>query len=69
MTRRWDVGCGEPGNYERSVARDPSDVLDEQWALIELHLRPERNRSLREISRGACLLCGKGANQARHYNA
>ena len=37
------------GNYERSAARYPSDVTDEEWALIEPHLPPERNRSRREI--------------------
>ena len=36
-------------NYERSAARYPSDVTDDEWALIEPHLPPERNRSRREI--------------------
>ena len=36
------------GNYERSAARYPSDVTDEEWALIEPHLPPERNRSQRD---------------------
>src|SRR5436190_11833885 len=36
-------------NYERSAARYPSDVTDGEWALIEPHLPPERNRSRREI--------------------
>jgi hypothetical protein len=31
------------GNYERTAARYPSDVTDEEWALIEPHLPPERN--------------------------
>ena len=26
------------GDYERSAARYPSDVTDEEWALIEPHL-------------------------------
>ena len=37
------------GNYERSTARYPSDVTDEEWTLIEPRLPPERNRSRREI--------------------
>ena len=28
------------GNYERTAARYPSDVTDEEWALIEPHLPP-----------------------------
>ena len=31
-------------NYERSAARYPSDVTDEEWALIEPHLPPEREQ-------------------------
>src|ERR1700687_4710212 len=37
------------GNYERSAARYPSDVTDEEWVLIEPHLAPERNTCRREI--------------------
>ena len=37
------------GKYERRTARYPSDVTDEEWALIEPHLPPERKACRREI--------------------
>ena len=37
------------GNYERAAARYPSDVTDEEWALIEPHLGPERETCRREL--------------------
>jgi len=37
------------GRYERKAARYPSDVTDEEWALIEPHLPPERKARRREI--------------------
>ena len=37
------------GKYERTAARYPSDVTDEEWALIEPHLAPERKARRREI--------------------
>ena len=45
------------GNYERSAARYPSDMTDEEWALIEPHLPPERNRSR---GRGEAIVHGSG---------
>ena len=37
------------GRYERKGQRYPSDLTDEEWALVEAHLPPERRRDRREI--------------------
>ena len=36
------------GRYERK-GRYPSDVTDEEWALVEPHLPPQRSADRREI--------------------
>ena len=37
------------GRYERKGQRYPSDLTDEEWALVETHLPRERRRDRREI--------------------
>jgi transposase len=37
------------GRYERKGQRYPSDLTDEEWALVEAHLPPARRTDRREI--------------------
>lgn len=37
------------GKYERKGQRYPSDVTDEEWALVEPYLPPERRTDRREV--------------------
>ena len=46
--------------YERRTERYPSDVTDEEWALIEPHLPPERRISRREVLNGILYVLSTG---------
>ena len=40
--------------YERKAQRYPSDLTDEEWALVEPHLPPPRQRSRHKSARAVC---------------
>ena len=44
--------------YERKGQRYPSDLTDEEWALVEPHLPPERRKNRREILNAVLLSTG-----------
>ena len=52
------------GRYERKGQRYPSDLTDEEWALVETHLPRERRRDRREILNAILYVLSTGANGA-----
>ena len=46
--------------YERKTARYPSDVTDEEWALIEPHLPPARRVDRRAVLNGILYVLSTG---------
>lgn len=46
--------------YERKTSRYPSDLTDEEWALIEPHLPPRRKVDRREVLNGILYVLSTG---------